>query len=215
MGSFRKSNLLILCRECCPDHVVMDVADLTRHLDKDTFDTYLRARDELLIVEAMRETVEKHAKQVSELKADILKLCAQREAVVLHHRVRIIEEILTLKCPRVGCRVAFVDFEDCFALTCHACKCGFCAYCLEDCGENARLHVARCEYNTAPGKTVFALFGAASFEGVQREKRQLKLAEDVKDEVDVGLRAAVVEAMQQDLQDIGIDVARLRRDCWL
>jgi hypothetical protein len=96
IGSFKKSNLRIRCRSCGADQVLMDVADLTRHLDKDTFDTYLRAREDVLVGDAMQTMEEKYAKQVSDLKDSILKLGAQREAVVLHHRVRIIEEILTL-----------------------------------------------------------------------------------------------------------------------
>ena len=42
--------------------------------------------------------------------------------------------------------MAFVDFEGCFALTCANtnCKCGFCAWCLTDCGSDAHAHVPKC-----------------------------------------------------------------------
>lgn len=46
-------------------------------------------------------------------------------------RAHIIDAILTLKCPREGCGAAFLNFSDCFALTCHRCGCGFCGWCLE------------------------------------------------------------------------------------
>ena len=36
--------------------------------------------------------------------------------------------------------LAFLDFEGCFALKCLSCDCGFCAYCLQNCGNDARAH---------------------------------------------------------------------------
>eukprot|EP01047_Picozoa_sp_COSAG01_P082414 COSAG01_NODE_16820_length_1201_cov_1.062613_1_plen_53_part_10 len=39
-------------------------------------------------------------------------------------RKHIVEELLTLKCPREACRQAFIDFTGCFALTCGRCGCG-------------------------------------------------------------------------------------------
>lgn len=52
---------------------------------------------------------------------------------------------LCLKCPR--CRSVFLDFSDCFALTCGngACMAGFCAWCLADCGRDAHSHVLGCK----------------------------------------------------------------------
>lgn len=49
-------------------------------------------------------------------------------------RHKIIDEILTLRCPR--CKQAFLDFDGCFALTCGSCPCRFCGWCLEDCGDH-------------------------------------------------------------------------------
>lgn len=51
------------------------------------------------------------------------------------------ENILTLRCPRIGCGQAFVDFDGCNAPTCHTCGCGFCAICFKDCGEDAHDHI--------------------------------------------------------------------------
>ena len=61
------------------------------------------------------------------------------------------EEVLTLCCPR--CRMVFLDFTGCFALTCgnNNCRAGFCAWCLKDCGADAHAHVANCPENGANG----------------------------------------------------------------
>lgn len=65
----------------------------------------------------------------------------------------IILESFNLKCPR--CHLVFVDFEGCFALSCFRCGCGFCAWCLKDCGSDAHRHVTRCPMNLISGKEVF------------------------------------------------------------
>lgn len=51
----------------------------------------------------------------------------QREVETL--RLNIVDEILTLHCPRESCRAAFMDFDGCFALTCGVCRAQFCAWC--------------------------------------------------------------------------------------
>jgi hypothetical protein len=45
--------------------------------------------------------------------------------------------------------LAFLDFKGCFALKYLCCDCGFCAYCLQNCGNDARAHqhVANCPHN--------------------------------------------------------------------
>ena len=74
-----------------------------------------------------------------------LKQLEARESLVLKSRKHIQEEILQLKCPRRNCRRAFYDFEGCFAISCSACPCKFCGWCLEDCGDrDAHPHVLQC-----------------------------------------------------------------------
>jgi hypothetical protein len=57
------------------------------------------------------------------------------------------EELQADSCPR--CERVFVDFEGCAALTCGFADCGaaFCAFCLEDCGDDSHAHVRRCRLN--------------------------------------------------------------------
>ena len=63
---------------------------------------------------------------------------ASRDAL----KKKIVEELLTLKCPK--CQQAYADFEGCCALKCCRCSCNFCGWCLQDCGADAHGHVASC-----------------------------------------------------------------------
>ena len=68
-------------------------------------------------------------------------------------RAHIINEILTLHCPR--CKAAFIDFDGCMALSCSRDACGakFCAVCLRDCAgdADAHEHVRSCKYTEGVG----------------------------------------------------------------
>lgn len=58
------------------------------------------------------------------------------------HRTRIVEDILNLKLHVPGrCKLVFVDFSNCAALTCANADCGaaFCAWCQKDCGDDAHI----------------------------------------------------------------------------
>ena len=92
----------------------------------------------------------------AELKRELARLAQmdERQRRVECCRRRLVE-LLTDACPR--CQAAFVDFDDCFALTCARCPCGFCAWCLADCGADAHRHVAHCDRNLEPNKVPMLL----------------------------------------------------------
>jgi serine/threonine protein kinase len=73
----------------------------------------------------------------------------ENQSAAQFHFTRITEDILNLCCP--SCKAVFIDFEGCFALTCKRCSCGFCAWCLQDCGRDAHNHVARCPKRLTQG----------------------------------------------------------------
>jgi hypothetical protein len=77
------------------------------------------------VEEALQEQEERYTKKVRELEEQMQKLAVGKDHAVLQARKKIIEDILTIKCPRQHCRQAFVDFDACFALTCDACTCAF------------------------------------------------------------------------------------------
>ena len=63
---------------------------------------------------------------------------ADRAERVRQLRAHIVEQCLTLHCPR--CLAVFLDYQGCAALQCHRCAMGFCALCLADCGDEAATH---------------------------------------------------------------------------
>jgi hypothetical protein len=113
-------------------------------------------------------------------------------------RIKIVDEILTLRCPR--CSQAFLDFEGCFALRCSSCPCGFCGWCLQDCGVDAHAHVATC-----PAKLGADLyFGSHElFEKAQRKRQHDALVSFLKT-VARNERAEALDSIQTDLDDLGI-----------
>ncbi|GBG28539.1 Protein kinase, putative [Hondaea fermentalgiana] len=52
-----------------------------------------------------------------------------------NHIRAIQDEVLAMSCPR--CSTVFADFDGCCALKCGACSCYFCAWCLQDTGNDA------------------------------------------------------------------------------
>lgn len=115
------------------------------------------------------------------------------------HQLRssIINDVLNIRCPR--CKIVFVDFEGCFALTCNNCRCGFCAWCLVDCGADAHAHVHGCREGNNRG-----YHGTAQeFQEHHRKKRESSvnaLFKGEPKEVQVMLR----KILATDLEDLGI-----------
>jgi len=176
---------------------------IARHASEDAFETFEKARLDI------RESInnQKMQREYDE-RLEIEKHNMGKklfEDAVLEERKKIIEDILTLKCPR--CRRAFLDFTGCFALTCSACSCAFCAYCLKDCGGNAHSHVAQCTDNISPGRNVFA--SVEIFHEAQRERRTRLLKQHLVQQVEAGMRPALIQAIARDLEDLGINGTQL------
>ncbi len=117
-------------------------------------------------------------------------------------RLKIVDEVLCLKCPR--CKFAFVDFSGCFALTCgnKNCRCGFCAWCLKDCGQDAHTHVARCPEGTG------AVFNTAeAFERHHKQKKTVATRNMIqRSELSKNALNKLRELLRTDLADLGISL---------
>jgi hypothetical protein len=187
------------CPSCTTCYSVLDLAtskcpdEITAALLKFEMDYRVTQSNKLV-----RE--EEEAKKKKEIE-DLLAMDElSREVRVLCHKIT--DDILTPKCPR--CKHAFVDFDGCFALTCgnNVCQAGFCAYCFEDCGEDAHRHVANCKLNPIKGE----MFGnLRTLEQVWKTVRQneiQQLLRKLKKEV----RKKLFESMEKEFKELGIRI---------
>eukprot|EP00808_Paulinella_micropora_P012347 g69157.t1 len=74
-----------------------------------------------------------------------LMFARSEEGQAAAHSKVIVEEMLVPSCP--GCKVNFIDFDGCFAVTCITCHTHFCGWCLHNCEKtDAHPHVATCQF---------------------------------------------------------------------
>jgi hypothetical protein len=130
--------------------------DLARHLPvEEDLQALLKARIDVMNQQKASELEDHFQQRVNEELKRLLAL-DERGRKVLMARKHIEEEILQMRCPRCDCRRAFYDFDGCFALSCSACTCKFCGWCLADCGdEDAHQNVARCSEKPPNAGTYF------------------------------------------------------------
>jgi hypothetical protein len=169
----------------------------------------LQAQQELRVkVVKDREVQEALATQKKQIEAEYARIEAIKDAdekASAKLRLKIVEEVLTLRCPR--CKTAFLDFNGCCALTCgnRTCNAGFCAWCQKDCGADAHRHVARCP-DSASGGDVFASDGQIR---AGQNRRKTRLAREMIHGADLNQRARgmLQGSLDRDLRDLGINPA--------
>jgi hypothetical protein len=120
-----------------------------------------------------------------------------------HLRLKIVDEILTLRCPR--CRQAFLDFDGCFAIRCNVCQCGFCGWCLQDCGTDAHAHVRKCS-NRPPGHEETYFGTKEQFIRAQKINRERKIHDFLSTLSKEDAKKAL-QSCKDDLTDLGITIA--------
>lgn len=171
------------------DHVVVQC------VSSDIFATWQRGKQEIIESRLMLENEVRLKKEKQRLAA-----LSAEEREVQQVRFDIVENILTLKCPKQNCRQAFIDFNGCYALTCGRCGCGFCAYCLKECGRDAHAHVGRCPQGNGRG-----LFGGnrglREFNNVQKARKQRLVNEKLRS-LTIVLRKKVEEVIRADIADL-------------
>jgi len=158
--------------ECCGFRcgALYEEQALAVHCTPEAYARYQQARVQYVQATAKRDVVQRL--EAERLRLEVLPKADRRAQQVYRH---IVEEILTLKCPR--CRKEFVDFDACFALRCrnaadNGCRAEFCAFCLALCGTNAHAHqhVAQCPFNINPGRDVFG--SLENFDEAQQRRRE-------------------------------------------
>jgi IBR domain, a half RING-finger domain/Zinc finger C-x8-C-x5-C-x3-H type (and similar)/RNA recognition motif. (a.k.a. RRM, RBD, or RNP domain) len=116
-------------------------------------------------------------------------------------RNHIIEEVLTLKCP--CCKQAFLDFDGCFALKCGTCPCGFCGWCLTDCGSDAHAHVKSCPSKPKEARNETYYGTKDQFEEAQRQRRRMDLKNFLQS-LNATEKEQTLKALAQDLKDLNL-----------
>jgi hypothetical protein len=155
-----------------------------------------------------REVQEALAAQKTQIEAEYARIEAIKDAdekAAAKLRLKIVEEVLTLRCPR--CNVAFTDWEGCCALTCSnsACNAAFCGWCQEDCGQDAHAHVPGCPDNFNGG----GLFASDEQIRAGQNTRKTRLAREMIHGADLNQRARgmLQESLVKDLWDLEINPA--------
>ena len=198
-GRFKAHGSKLVCQLCL--HVFQDNVTAA-HLGAEAFGRYLAAREEVVAVDAFRNAEANFKVRLESMRNEIA-TAAARDQRLARHRLHIAENILTLKCPRAGCNQAIFDFEACIAITCSNCQCGFCGWCLADCGRDAHPHVKQCP--SAPARHRGGYHGTlAEFNAVHVEKRRTEVARYLREQVLEGDRDRVKKAIALDLGDLGI-----------
>ena len=186
------------CPEC-PARV-FSAKQVAEHVQEATLDLLNALKKDLLELQVIHETEERVKEQLERERRRQAELSAvERAAKAVHDHV--VENLLTLKCPR--CKVAFVDFDGCFALTCSNCPCGFCAWCLKDCGTDAHACAAECglKYNG------HGYFGTKQQFEEHHRARNSKLVQAYLDKQPADVRQAATQLLHRQLHDLGLPPA--------
>jgi hypothetical protein len=191
-------NGIVVCAFCRPEDAAnIGAGTILQHAGNEGFNAYMNASKKVIETKLSKEIHEEEKKRFATEQERLAKM-DEKQRKVHRHCLHVREELLTLKCPRQNCRQAFLDFDGCFALTCDACGCGFCAWCLEDCGEDAHAHVAACPDGQGGYHGEYKAFNEA------QRKRRLRVVREylVSGGMDDEIRKSVVEQCRKDFEDL-------------
>jgi hypothetical protein len=124
--------------------------------------------------------------------------------------------LLNIQCPGHGCGLVVLNFIGCLALTCEyvddggvrrgGCGIGYCAVCLERCGNDAHAHVGD-NHVDFPGKHGRYFAPEANVQEHWRKLKQQRVTDYLAAIADVGERQRALEACVVELRDLEIVVA--------
>ena len=191
------------CVAGCP--VLYSVRDLAKALPEGGFERISKAKERIL-----EQQISSRLERENEtrMKDEIERLANLSEAQRLleRHRHKVIDDVLTLRCPR--CKNAFLDFDGCAALSCAtpACGCGFCAFCLEDCGNDAHEHCLQCQYGNGG-----YFITTEAFDRSNKARRTRQLQEYLRRIEDEQVRSSVLVEVANELRDLNMNAEDFER----
>jgi hypothetical protein len=110
-SKFVRNNCSIVC--CiCRQHAFSD-RDVLAFVDDATFAFFRQACADVVELRAYNKAETEFQAKVEEMKKELIRVKGAAEQRIYRHRLYISENILTLRCPRPGCGLAFEDFDGC------------------------------------------------------------------------------------------------------
>ena len=95
----------------------------------------------------------------------------------------------------------------CFALKCGRCNCGFCAWCLKDCGQDAHEHVANCKHKFGGHGRYFGQ--DEEFREAHKRRGERKARDYLNKITSKEIRGKVMAKCRKDFTDLNMrDLAR-------
>lgn len=192
-----QGNVRCPCDECDEMYVIYELAQQPgAEAARGIIDQLVDLRSQFRMKQELPAALEAERARLKAEFDEIMRMEGDNRTVHLI-RFDIVDNILNLKCPAPGCGAVFNEFTGCFALTCHRCRAGFCAWCLQHCGRDAHEHC-----RTVHGD----YFGTqAQFIEAQRERRERLVRARLANE-EPRIRDLVLDLMRKDLADLGIHV---------
>ncbi len=182
----------------CSEHIKL--LSLAREkVPENIFELLNKKMTEFETKKAVEKELKKQEARLKKQYEDLMKIKDEEERKAAHMRLEIVNDILTLRCPR--CKLAFLDYTGCAALTCSNCHAGFCAMCLKDCGTDAHSHVPSCPDNVS--RNVYVREN--EFDEHHRKRREKVINEKLKG-LSPKTRRLLLEKLGKDLEDLGIKV---------
>lgn len=209
-----------MCAECFEEHAVMESSDpsfdgnlrccaskgfgckaepfstfliirqLTNEKAQQFFDGFKRSHERVVVEEFKRLELKRMAQE--SLKSELEKA-----------KDHIFDNILTLRCPKEGCGMAFIDFSGCLALTCPRCKAGICAKCFKQFGINAHAHIQRGECEIDSCKDLFA--PQTYITQVQKLYKTQKLNEYIKT-LSPSVATNILTNYKKEIKEAGVNI---------
>ena len=188
----------LLCPECGEIITLRDVAK--EAAPKKVFDLLEQLKSNLKIKKAVERELKEQEGRLKQEFDRIMAIKDKDEQDAERLRLDIINDILTLRCPR--CKIAFIDYTGCAALTCGCCHAGFCAMCLKDCGgEDVHRHVVQCPEN----RTRQIFITLVDFNRHHSLRRQNLIHAEIKN-LSARVKELLLKRMHIDFADLGIHI---------
>ena len=170
---------------------------LAKVLPEATFSNYTTAKEKVAEQRINAELAADFEQRLAQERAK-----GQGGAALDMMKEHIIENILTLSCPR--CHQAFLDYNGCMALTCSraGCGCGFCAICQADCGTDAHGYVGGgCPYAERVGVKKGEFFiPEDKFKEASRKMKAIRLQEYL-ETIPERFREQALKSCERELRD--------------